>query len=175
MDWDAIRNELAKAVQQAFDDFRIGLHDGQLYALCLSVADDGMGIGLNANTESFFKENLLEESAVEEMTSQDEGYFRWSSAEWEFEGIGDSIFQPVNDALTQAVLNDTLKGSSFEKLIDAMIGALRLLREMQGDALKGVTLFVTLTDSDEAEEIENRSVIAINPPNVAQAFISRFG
>jgi hypothetical protein len=56
-----------------------------------------------------------------------------------------------------------------------MIGALRNLRELQDGALKEVTMFVTITDSDEAEEIENRSAISINPPDLAQAFVSRFG
>lgn len=175
MDWDAIENELIQAVRQAFDHLRILTVHEQLYALCLSVSEDGMGIGLNANTDPFLNQKLSEERAIEEITLQDESYFRWSSAEWHFEGVGDEFFQPLNNALTQAILNDKRDKLSFKKLIAAMIEALSHLRDARGHALKGVTLFVTITDGDKAEAIENRSAADLNAPDVAQAFISRFG
>lgn len=175
MDWDTIRNELAQAVQRAFADFRAGTDSDQLYALCLSASEGGMGIGLNANTEFCFNEKLSSESLAEEITPQYESYLRWSPAEWGSEGIGDDGFQPLNDALTQAVLNDALDESSLEKLVDAMIAALCHFHEAQGDTLKGVTLFVTITDSDDTKAIEDQSAIIINAPDVGQALISRLG
>ncbi|PZT91400.1 MULTISPECIES: DUF4303 domain-containing protein [unclassified Sphingomonas] len=175
MDWDAIENELIQDVRQAFDHLQILTVHEQLYALCLSVSENGMGIGLNANTDSFLNQKLSEERAIEEITLQDESYFRWSSAEWRFEGVGDEFFQTLNNALTEVLLRGEQQEPSFEKLIDAMIEALRHLRDARGHALKGVTLFVTITDSDEAEAIENRSAADLNAPDVAQAFISRFG
>lgn len=60
-------------------------------------------------------------------------------------------------------------------MTDIMARALRRLRDIYADRLQNVTLFVTVTDYDEAEEIENRSAILINPPGIAQAFVSRFG
>lgn len=174
MDWGAIENELIQAVRQAFDHLRIIAVHEQLYALCLSVSEDGMGIGLNANIDPFLNQKLSEERIIEEITPQDEIYFRWSPAEWRFEGVGNEFFQPLNNALTQAILNDEGEEFSFEKLIDAMIEALSHLRDARGHALEGVTLFVTITDSDEAGAIENRSAADLNAPDVAQAFISRF-
>lgn len=175
MDWSTIEEHLAQAASQSYDDFVVNNSIDDIYALCLSVAEDGMGIGMNANSETYFSEKLSAESDVEDTTPQYKNYLRWSPAEWRFEGIGDDVFQPINDTLTKMVLNDELDHSRFIKLINAMIGALRNLRELQDGALKEVTMFVTITDSDEAEEIENRSAISINPPDLAQAFVSRFG
>lgn len=173
MDWDAIENQLEQAVNRAFDDFFAENVTDQLYALCLSVSEDDMGLGLNGNTESCFDKKLCAEGEFEEITPQYKSYLRWSPAEWCFEDIGDDLFQPINDALTQAALHDGLDETDFLKLINAMIASLRRLRETRADALKGVTLFVTVTDSDEAKEIENRSATDINPSDVSQGFVSR--
>jgi hypothetical protein len=173
MDWDVIQNQIEQSVKRAFDEFVAENVNDQLYALCLSVSEDGMGLGLNGNNESCFDKKLSSESKFEEITPQYESYLRWSPAEWCFEDIGDDLFQPINDALTQAALHDGLDETDFVKLINAMIASLRRLRETRADALKGVTLFVTVTDSDEAKEIENRSATDINPSDVSQGFVSR--
>ncbi|WP_082468227.1 MULTISPECIES: DUF4303 domain-containing protein [unclassified Sphingomonas] len=175
MDWEAIENQLVQAVRQAFDDFVAENGTDGLYALCLSISEDGMGLGLNATTESCFNEKLSSESAIEEITPQYKSYLRWSPAEWCFEGVGDDIFQPINDTLTQVVLNDELNDSDFLQLINLMIASLRKLRESQAKLLHDITLFVTITDSDESKKIENRSAVEINPPEVAQGFVSRIG
>ncbi len=173
MDWQAIRNELSQAILRAFDRFHERLDEEQVYALCLSVSEDGMAIGLNANTESCFARKLSEERELEDMTPQYERYLRWSPAEWCFEGVDDAAFQGINDMLVQVVLGDGLGASGFHDLIDAMIGSLETVRSMRADSLQGVTMFVTVTDSDDAEAIENRSAIAINPPDIARYFVSR--
>ncbi|WP_413353955.1 hypothetical protein [Microbacterium sp. 1P06AB] len=41
-------------------------------------------------------------------------------------------------------------------------------------ALDGVTLFVSVTDSDETEAIENRSATELNPAEVGGAFLRRY-
>ena len=175
MNWSTTGENISQAVSQSYEDFVFNNSIDDIYALCLSVAEDGMGIVMSANSETYCSEKLSAESDVEDITPQYKNYLRWSPAEWRFEGIGDDVFQPINDTLTKMVFNDELDHSRFIKLINAMIGALRNLRESQDDALKEVTMFVTITDSDEAEEIENRSAISINPPDLAQAFVSCFG
>ena len=173
MRWDAFEKLLTQAVEDAFATLEIERDRDPVYAICLSIAEDGMGMGLNANTESFFDRRRSEEEADGEMTSQEISYFRWSPGEWCFEGIGDDIFRQVNDLLGPMTLQDGIDDAAFENLIDAMTRALRRLRERHDRALQDVTLFVTLTDSAMAEEIENRSATRINPPHIAQGFLSR--
>jgi Domain of unknown function (DUF4303) len=59
-----------------------------------------------------------------------------------------------------------------------MIAALRLLdREGlfgTGDERAAITLFVSISDDDAAEALENESAKALNPPAVADAFLRRY-
>lgn len=55
-----------------------------------------------------------------------------------------------------------------------MIDALASLRAERTAALADVTLFVTISDSDEAQAIENLSAKRLNPPDLARAFQQRF-
>ena len=62
----------------------------------------------------------------------------------------------------------------FEEHIDALIAALAALRAERADALHGVTLFVSVTDSDASESIENRSAAELNPPELSGPFLARY-
>lgn len=55
-----------------------------------------------------------------------------------------------------------------------MTVALTVAKEYYGNNIHEVTVFVTVTDSDDAEEIENRSAVRINTPGIAQSFLARF-
>jgi hypothetical protein len=165
---------LANAVLSAFAAFETEHGNKEIYAACLSATEDGIGIGLNINTEPYFTKRCAEENIESEMTPQEIRYFRWSPAEWCFEAIGDDLFQPVNSMLLQSSLQG-FNAIELNTMTDIMARALRRLRDIYADRLQNVTLFVTVTDYDEAEEIENRSAILINPPGIAQAFVSRFG
>lgn len=174
MNWDDIESRMVPAVMRAFDDFVAANDTEGLYALCLSVSEDGMGIGLNANTETCFNKKLSSESDIEEITPQYQSYLRWAPAEWCFEGVGNALFQSINDDLSKVVLNEGIDETGFVNLINVMTKSLRSLRHGRGGILENVTLFITVTDSDQATEIENISAKELNPLDIEQLFASRF-
>jgi hypothetical protein len=55
-----------------------------------------------------------------------------------------------------------------------MADALAHLRAERGPALESVTLFVTSSDSGDAEAVEDRYATQLNPPQLAQAFLQRY-
>jgi len=171
VDWNAKVEKLRTATIATADALRSLLEGQRLYAICLQTADDGMSVGLCANTEEGYAEKRASEAEIEDMTPEYSAYLRWAPAEWRYEMSGDDHFADVNRDLAAASAHSD-KGFSlyFDHLIDAMIDALAHLRAERAQALEAVTLFVTISDSEEAEAVERRSANRLNPTTLAGEF-----
>ncbi|MET3667222.1 hypothetical protein ABIC66_003852 [Caulobacter sp. 1776] len=119
-----------------------------------------------ANTEEGYQAHLAAEA-------EDEIYYRWAPAEWVVEGWDRAAFSRVNALLAQQDKSDF--DSYFDNLIEAMTTALAAVKETLGEQLADVTAFVTVTDSDAAEGIENVSAARNNAADLAGRFLRRFG
>lgn len=172
MEWDAIANDIKNASVEAINQLLEATKGEKLYAIALYTADDGMSIAMAANTEEFYRAHLAEEAADEPNSPEDEAYYRWSTAEWKFEGWKDEFFSDINNKFREYILE--YNGDVVSHSIDVMTSSLINVKNIFGDKIKDVVLFVTITDSDEAEKVENQSATRINTPTLAQMFISRF-
>lgn len=171
MDWNTEVEKLRTATLAAVDALTSPLSGQRLYAICLQTADDGMSVGFCANTEEGYAEKHASEAEIEEVTPEFLAYLRWAPAEWRYEMFGYDYFADVNDDLTAASLNGIENFSAyFDRLIEAMIDALAHLRTELAHLLDGVTLFVTISDSEKAEAVERRSAERLNPPALADQF-----
>jgi hypothetical protein len=152
------------------------LKERRLYAVCLQTADDGMSVGFCANTEESYAEKHASEAEIEGMSPDYAAYLRWAPAEWRYEGFGDDLFADINRHLTAA---STASNGGFDlyfdHLIQAIIDALAHLRVERAQALEGVTLFVTISDSEAAQEVEQQSIHRLNPSTLAAEFGQRLG
>jgi hypothetical protein len=174
MGWDEVRVGLRAATIAAVDEVCAGLGDERLYAICLQTDDGGMGVGLCANTEEGFARARDEEAKVAADEAADDAYLRWSSAEWEHELVGWERFGELDEQLEALAEAPGGFTAYFDRLIDAMVDALAHARLERADALAGVTLFATVTDSDDETEVEDRSAERVNPPELAAAFLGRY-
>jgi hypothetical protein len=165
---------ISTATGLAVDDLLASLGGERLYAICLQTDDGGMSIGLCANTEQGYSEKRAEAEEAGDLDASYDAYLRWDSAEWRHEMIGTERFRQVEKDLWDA-LDDPPGGfdAYFDRLIEAMTLALIDVKKAQGERFADVTAFVTVTDSDEAEEIENRSAVRINSTEIAAAFRAR--
>ena len=170
MDWNAKAEKLRAATIATVDALTSLLEGQRLYAICLQTADDGMSVGLCANTEEGYAEKRASEAEIEDMPPEYSAYLRWAPAEWRYEIFGDDHFADINRDLTAASANSKDFKIYFNHLIDAMIDTLAHLRAERAQALEGVTLFVTISDSEEAEAVERRSANRLNPPTLADEF-----
>jgi hypothetical protein len=106
---------------------------------------------------------------------------RWATAEWAYEGAGADHFDAACKLLNSDKRDDTDDDRGYRafanKVIGSMVGALRELDEAgffgTGDDRERVTVFVTVSDSDAAEQIENQSAKQLNPAAVAKRFAKR--
>lgn len=174
MNWSAGVVKLRVATIAAVDALSAAIEEQRLYAVCLQTADDGMSVGFCANTEEGHAEKRTSEAEIEDMTPDYATYLRWAPAEWRYESFGDDLFAEVNRDLTAACLGSNESFAPyFGHLIDAMIDALAHLRAERARTLEGVTLFVTISDSDAAQAVERQSVHRLNPPALAAEFGQR--
>lgn len=176
MNWVAITGELRAATIAAVDMLSAVLGEQRLYAICLQTADDGMSVGFCANTEEGYAEKCDSEAEIEKMSPDYTAYLRWAPAEWRYEGFGDDPFADINRDLTAASIasNDDF-ALYFDHLIHAMIGALAHLRLERAEALEGVTLFVTISDTEAAQGVEQQSIHRLNQSTLAAGFGQRRG
>ncbi|WP_442678896.1 DUF4303 domain-containing protein [Sphingomonas sp. ASY06-1R] len=173
MNWEKWRSELRAATLSAFDEMSAGLKGEQLYAVSLQTDDGAMTVGLCANVEEGYAERMAAEA--DEFGAQEAAYNRWAPAEWRYEMFGDEVFDTLNADLREAIFDpDCDFDAHFSHLLDAMADALAHLRAERGPALENVTLFVTISDSDDTEAVEDRYATQLNPPHLAQAFLQRY-
>ena len=178
MDWDDITRQLEQTVLDAFDDLIVATEGQRFYALALVTDDGGMSVGLAANTEDAFQQRLqVERQEDPELSLQDAAWFRWGVGEWRCEGWRDDLFAAVNRRLHDEVVEGRIDDidAHLARLVEAMTMALAQLRRERGAQLTDAILFATLTDSDDAETIENNSAQRANPPALVDTFRKRYG
>ncbi|QEI06756.1 DUF4303 domain-containing protein [Pigmentiphaga aceris] len=176
MNWNELENEVYAAAKEVFVNVQNAHPNEQFYAFALYTDSGAMTICPAANSV----EGLTRELANDETDPDGEeaAYYRWATSEWAYESWQADSF---NDICTK--LGDIPESEDFAhtqaKVYEVMTNALaRLSKEgvfkpqSSGDA---PVLFVTLTDDDEAEDVENRSAKVLNSPEVFEKFVNRFG
>ncbi|MGF7147978.1 hypothetical protein FHS96_001587 [Sphingomonas zeicaulis] len=170
IDWDRITRELGAAVIAVTDDLLASIGRQRPYAICLLTDGDGGSVGFWAATEDDFRRRLAAEAQAEEMTPDYEAYLRWTPEEWSEDAHGDGFMRGVSKKLFAEVIGGTASPDHFDRTIAAMTDALAHLRAERADALGQVILFASVSDSDDADAIENASVARLNPPALASTF-----
>ena len=185
LDQQKLSVSIRDAARAAFGDLRRAHPHETFYAFALYTDDGWMTIVPAANSEEGFKRA----SGDGDADPDERTYTRWATAEWAYEAAGDERFNAANDLLNapdQAM--ETADSDEAEELrhhrekgealLASMVEGLRLLDAEgffgTGEERGRVTLFVSISDSDEAEETETSSARQLNPPQVAAAFAGRY-
>ena len=189
LDQAALSTLIRDAARAAFGDLRRAHPQEAFYAFALYTDEGWMTIVPAANSEEGFRR-----ATGEGMDPVNRRYYRWATAEWAYETAGDEHFDAAN-----ALLNTPPPGAEptdeeadeaeeaeearryrekGDALLGSMVEGLRLLDAEgffgTGEAREAVTLFVSISDSDEAEALETSSARQLNPPAVAAAFAARY-
>ena len=169
-----LRTLLRDAAREHFTALRRKHPDEQFYAFALYTDDGAMTVEPAANSEEGFERQA-------EHGGEDEAcYYRWGTAEWAYEaGAQGTSFEKVYKALNPPDrCEDDDFGPFCEELHAAMIGA---LADLDGEGFFGsgkdrerVTLFISISDSEDLERIEDESAKALNPKPVYARFQKRY-
>ena len=176
--FDQIRLQIRDAARAVFAEVQQQHPDEEFYAFALYTDGDAITVCPAANSEEALqrKVNQRNESDPAELR-----YLRWAIAEWEYETAGAERFQTVCDQLRECRLQgDMTKDiTAFSRQLQAtMISALRDLdmESLFGSANRRdkVVLFVSTSDSADAQQVETQSAHKLNPQPVYRRFRNRY-
>jgi hypothetical protein len=168
-----LQQEIASAARQAFTEIRNDHPSERFYAFALYTDDSAMTVEPAANSEE-----ALESTAEDYDESPDTGWLRWGTAEWAYESEGGDHFNDVYDALNVENRYDKKDPKAFgafkQNLFETMILALKSLDDEgffgTGKDREAVTLFCSVSDSDDAEDLEDQSAKRLNSKAVYRRF-----
>lgn len=172
--------DIANAARATYRALRAAHPDERFYAFALYTDSGAMTVVPSANSEEGLARSRQQSDPGDDRTAP--AWLRWGTAEWAYEAAEAQAFNPLCKRLAGAVMSPAVPeaefGAFFKALQRDMIEALRLLdREGlfgAGEAREAITLFVSISDDDGADALENESATALNPPAVAQRFIARY-
>lgn len=175
MQLNDIEDKIYEAAKLTFTQLRQQSQE-EFYAYALYTDDSAMTVVPAANSLNGLAVKLQEEAEIGEPDEPIKLYYKWASAEWQYEAWGGKNFQDICSIVRHHPKR--VEFTAFrEEVINAMTQALKRLDNEgffgTGSQRKAITLFVTSSDSDDAEEIENRSAVTLNPLN-ADDFLRRF-
>ncbi len=117
----------------------------------------------------FLAVNTLEYLQSEDEEPDDES--KWHPDEWGYsDGHGSEL---VKLSKTLWENHNTLPGEAF--FFSAMISAMKQVKdsEILGERTEEITFFISISDDEDAENLEDASAMTLNSPELAAAFLNR--
>lgn len=169
IDAPEFRATVREAVRGAFEDLRAAHPDERFYAYALYTDDGAAGISPAANSEAGLAARIAEYG-----DDAEPAYLRWSTSEWAYEGVGWDRTEAVYREIGR--MGDAAEG--FDAFREGVLALMQnVMADLDAEGLfgrgaerEGVTLLCAITDSDDSEELEARTVRALNPPAVVARF-----
>jgi hypothetical protein len=179
MNWDQLKNQIYDASKHAFHEL-LDLHKSEhFYTFALYTDSAAMSVSPSANSVERYAEKVGRELEEDEKTGENLAYYKWSTSEWAYEAERGESFALINDFLRQDSARSDI--STFKKsLVDVMTEALaQLMSEGFFERAPTATgspcvVFVSITDDDDAENVENKSADIINSRAAYDEFLKRY-
>lgn len=169
MDWNEIEDDCFQIMVELVNKILSEHPDEKFYAFSLYTDSSAMTVSLSANTEE--KLNAMFDADADK-SQLNQNYYRWAVSEWAYEGYGADFFNEVSRKLRLAPGREHFSDFRCD-LIKSLTNALnRMNKEIMNDTL--VVMFVSITDDDESEFIENMSSELINSEAMHDAFLERY-
>ena len=176
MNWAELEEDVYQAASAVFANLQAAYPDERFYAFALYTDSGSMTICPAANSREALARKLADEGI--EPADEDVPYYTWSTSEWTYESWEGDRFNDICTKLRDA-LESVEDYEHFQaKVFQTMTGALARVRDAgvlaRGKPGDAPVLFVTLTDDDEAEAVENASAKTLNSPEVYARFAARY-
>jgi len=176
---EILTEKITKASRTAFKKIQQEKPNERFFAFVLLTLDDVLSCYAYANSYESHR-RTIEKYNIKPETKEEEHY-KWSPQEWEYECITREKFDEVYD-YSEQILKD-IDGDNFYQykldFIECMENALMQLDKEgifgTGEKRDEITLFLTVSDSFMAEEVEKKSCKKLNSPVVYEVFKKRFG
>lgn len=169
VDAPEFRAAAREAVRLAFEDLRTAHAGERFYAYALYTDDGAAGLSPAANSGEGFAAKLAEYG-----DDAEHGYLRWSTSEWAYEGVGwdrmEAVYQEIG-AMGEAANDFDAFRAGVLALMDGVMADLDAEGFFgRGVDREAVTLLCAITDADDSEAFERRTVWALSPSGVAERY-----
>ncbi|AOR58281.1 DUF4303 domain-containing protein [Pectobacterium parmentieri] len=146
--------------------------DENFYAFSLYTDSSAMTVSLSANSKEKLKAIL---DADSDKSKENQSYYKWAISEWAYEGYGTDFFSDMSKELRLSPEREHFYDFK-NSLIYSLTNALKRANEeivQEGHTI--AVMFVSVTDDDSAEDIENMSSKIINNRVAHNLFLERYG
>ena len=171
------------AVRNDFKELKKVIGDEKIYAICLVTDSNAITVFLAINTYEKMGKKYHKYFKGQSLNTKDEIFYKtvkWVPAEWEYDDsdLEQSEIDLVSDYLAEN--GETIKDSRFrefeEKFYETMTEILLILRNegVFGHKEDDITVFISISDDERAEMVENYSAGLLNSENVSREFLKRW-
>jgi len=174
MDWKNFEVEVSSIVKQAIKDLHDARPSEHFYTFALYTDTSAMTVAMAANSLEVLELKLQDED--EEDRDESRSYYQWATSEWEYEAWRGDLFKGISKELREASGRDEI-AAFRENLYLSMTNVLKELgkeRFFDPFVVQNPTLFVTVTDDDTAEVVENNSAKVLSTPAAYAEFVNRY-
>ncbi|MCG8707913.1 DUF4303 domain-containing protein [Brenneria sp. 4F2] len=171
MDWSDFESECRRTVNTLISAILAENPDEHFYAFCLYTDSSAMAVSLAANSEEKLKSVL---DADSDKSKENQNYYRWATSEWAYEDFGADLFAELSAFLRKSPEREhfpVFKNRLIHSLAYALSSVVAEIFQNRHDA---AVMFVSITDDDEAEDIENSSSEIINTEIAHNLFLTRY-
>lgn len=97
--------------------------------------------------------------------------YKWHPDEWGYSDGHGSELVKLSKSLWEN--NSTLPGEAF--FFNAMISAMKQVKDLGifGELTEEITFFISISDDEDAENLEDSSAMTLNRPELTAAFLNR--
>lgn len=145
----------------------------KVYACAFGTDSDFSTLFLAINTEESLKKHITDMENEGLCNSQeDKIYYRWCLSEFKY---GNAHFNHIYKLLNSTENVSDYKDKIVEIIAKTVLSTDSEVFKQYGQLKEDITFFVSMTDDDMAEELENQSVIKMTPKDLAKDFLMRYG
>lgn len=180
MEWKEVTEKIYESTKKVFGDLMHSRAGEEFYAYALYTDSSAMTVMPAANSVQGLERRFAKE---EDKSAASLAYYKWVTSEWLYEAWQSDEFSQIS-----AELRDYLFSSNFadgndedqfrKRVLQSMNEALKKLDNEgffgEGEAREKLVLFITLTDDDSAEAVENESAKILNSASSFEEFVRRY-
>ena len=176
MNWTELEDDVYQAASAAFTELQTAHPDEQFYAFALYTDSGAMTICPAASSHEALARKFAKEGI--DAADDDAPYYTWSTSEWPYEAWEDEHFNDICTRLRESLESEEDHEHFLAQVFQTMTNAMARVRDdgvfTHGKSGDAPVLFVTLTDDEQAEAVEDASAKTLNSPEVYARFAARY-
>ncbi|MEJ8304014.1 DUF4303 domain-containing protein [Saccharibacillus sacchari] len=145
----------------------------KVYACAFGTDSDFGTLFLAVNTEESLARHIADMKQKDLCdTPEDEIYYRWGCSEYQYGE--DTHLNGISDILQEIDNAYDYKYRIIEIIVQVLRDTDEAVFRQYGQSKTDIVFFVSITDDDEAERLENETVVQMTEAKLAASFLKRY-